>query len=90
VSGRVNVDDTSCCPAVPQCEVCGRVTEVVVATADTQVGVLCVTLCPVCAEFTLIPRMPTSVAAVRVGAHCVHLGITVDEMAAALDRGRER
>ena len=48
-------------------------------------GVLCLTLCPPCATFGEVPRVAVGTAARLVGHHCAHLGITVDDMAAALE-----
>jgi hypothetical protein len=47
--------------------------------------VLCLTLCPPCATFGEVPRVAVGTAARLVGHHCAHLGITVDDMAAALE-----
>ena len=41
----IDVDDTSRCPLAAECATCGSPTDFAVATADTPVGVLCLTLC---------------------------------------------
>jgi hypothetical protein len=40
---------------------------------------------PPCAAFGEVPRVAVGTAARLVGHHCAHLGITVDDMAAALE-----
>ncbi|MBC3191669.1 hypothetical protein H7X46_11415 [Pseudonocardia sp. C8] len=51
---------------------------------DTPVGVLCATLCGTCAETEHLPAFGSWMAAVAaVIEHCEHLGVTVDEAAAA-------
>jgi hypothetical protein len=86
----VNLDDTSSCPMGVRCESCGvERSNLRVCTATLRrIGVACLTLCPRCAGSGVVP--PVSVAtAVRLTAqHCLHLGITIDEMAVALESDR--
>jgi hypothetical protein len=50
-----------------------------VASADTPVGVICLTLCGSCAEAGALPRIPSWSAAIRrVHEHCEHIGRDVD------------
>jgi hypothetical protein len=71
------------CPLGDCCEVCGSGHELDVATYDTPVGVFCAT---VCAPYTTPAKAPPvrgwAQAVERVAAHCGHLGIDVDQMAA--------
>lgn len=81
----IDLFDTSNCPRGSRCERCGDSTaEHVVATMETPVGVLCLTLCPVCARAGEGPRLKLPTAARLVGDHCMHLGIDVDQMAEQL------
>jgi hypothetical protein len=58
--------------------------DLAVATADTALGVLCLTLCPRCAVPNVAPPVSVGTAVRLVGQHCAHLGIDVDEMAEIL------
>jgi hypothetical protein len=83
----VALDDTSACPLYPNCETCGASdpTELAVWPVDTgPLGVACVTLCGDCDP----PRWSLPHASRRVLAHCEHLGVDVDEAAAALEADR--
>jgi hypothetical protein len=56
-----------------------------VATYQTPVGVLCATICRACmAAGNPPPVRFWGQACERVGAHCQHLGIDLDQMAALL------
>lgn len=80
----VDLDDTRRCPAPDGCATCGAVDDLIVATAETPVGVLCVPLCGSCADAGDLPRWPSWTAAARdVISHCEHLGIDMDTAAAA-------
>lgn len=80
----MNLDDTSKCPTDSGCAACGAVDDLAVGTADTPVGVLCLTLCGSCAEAGDLPRFSSWTAAVScVIAHCEHLGVDLDQAAAA-------
>ena len=50
----------------------------------SRLGVACVTLCSWYAEDGAVPAAPVGAAARMAGAHAGHLGIDLDEMAAAL------
>lgn len=81
---RVNLDDTSRCPVAERCASCGSPDDLDVGTMDLPVGVCCTTLCGRCVEDHLLPRFPSWTAAVAaVIDHCEHLGVTIDEAAAA-------
>ena len=49
---------------------------------------MCLTLCRRCASFDGQILVSVSTGARLVGQHCQYLGITVDEMAAAMEAGR--
>lgn len=84
----VDLDNTAGCPVGVRCESCG--TEggpLAVETASAaRLGVMCLTLCLRCADSDVTPPVTVSTAARLVGQHCAHLGIDLDEMAAALER----
>ncbi len=77
------------CPRAGRCEACGSTQALEVATYQTPVGVFCATVCGACVDSGKAPPVRGWAQAVeRVGAHCEHLGIDVDEMAARLDAER--
>lgn len=83
----LDLDDTSRCPLGHRCESCGvERDDLTVATATTPLGVLCLTLCPRCASATTAPPVGVGTANRLVLAHCEHLGIDADQMAAAMER----
>ena len=53
-----------------------------------RLGVACLTLCPRCAGSGVVPPVSVGTAVRLTAQHCGHLGITVDEMAAALETDR--
>ncbi len=86
-----DLDDVSNCPLGEECSACGDrqfAEDLFVATVSTMVGVYCTTLCPLCTwrATTVLGSVPVAVAAQRSLEHCGHLGITVDEMAAAMEQ----
>jgi hypothetical protein len=91
----LNLDDTTNCPLGDRCAHCGTTGGLVVATFDTPIGVLCRTICGTCAADDA-PRNPFRFSlelnhVVRmVCDHCEHLGIDLDQMAAALDTERNQ
>lgn len=88
-----NLDDITRCPLGHRCESCGAERDdLAVDTATTPLGVLCLTLCPRCAAATAAPPVAVGTANRLVLAHCDHLGIDPDQMAAALraERGGAR
>jgi len=48
-----------------------------VSTADTSVGVLCVTLCDACEAVDVLPVLSPAEEATRVREHGEHLGVEV-------------
>lgn len=83
------LDDTARCPEAATCATCEGTTDLAVATVETTVGVYCTTLCGRCGEAGNMPRPPSWTAAIGlVMAHCDHLGIDADEMAALLEVDR--
>jgi hypothetical protein len=80
----IDLDSTIFCPQLLLCEGCQKATdELAVATFDTPVGVYCMTLCPACTEGGRWPVLSWSETALRVGDHCEHLGIDLDQAAEA-------
>jgi hypothetical protein len=78
------------CPHAGRCEACGTTRQLAVATYLTQVGVFCATVCDPCVDGAKAPPVRSWLEAFeRVGAHCEHLGIDLDQMAALLDREDE-
>jgi hypothetical protein len=78
------------CPLAAGCEVCGGGREPEVATYQTPVGVLCATVCRACVAAGNPPPIRSwGQACVRVGEHCQHLGIDLDQMAALLQAERQ-
>jgi hypothetical protein len=86
----VNLDDTSRCPVGHRCESCGtEAGPLAVETASAaRLGVMCLTLCRRCADSDVTPPVAVATAARLVGQHGAHLGIDLDEMAAAMKGGR--
>lgn len=88
MSAPVDPNDTSRCPLGVRCESCGvERADLTVETATTPLGVLCLTLCPRCAAADMAPPIAVGTAARLVGQHCEHLGIDLDEMSEAMQRG---
>lgn len=90
MTGRIDLDHTGNCPLGHRCESCGvERDDLAVETAGLgRLGVACLTLCPPCAGSGITPPVAVSTAVRLVGQHCQHLGITVDDMAAAMEAGR--
>jgi hypothetical protein len=77
------------CPLAARCEACGSGRELDVATYQTPVGVFCATVCGACVTAGKAPPVRSWLAAFeRVGAHCQHLGIDLDQMADLLQAER--
>ena len=75
------------CPRAGRCETCGATRRLEVATYQTPVGVFCATVCDPCVDARNAPPVRSWLEAFeRVGAHCEHLGIDLDQMGALLDR----
>lgn len=83
----VNLDDTSRCPQAKACERCGKAgpTVEVVMVGLAHLGVACASLCRGCRMYDRLPRWGVPESLQRIGEHCEHLGIDVDDMAAALE-----
>lgn len=78
------------CPRAGRCEACAAARDLEVATYQTPVGVFCATVCSPCVTAGMVPPVRSWGEAVwRVGAHCEHLGLDVDQMAAILQTERE-
>ena len=80
----IDLDSTAHCPIEDACAGCGgspalggRVLDVV--TAQSQVGVFCITVCARCSPEGW--EMPLSWVTLQVLNHCGHLGISSDTMA---------
>lgn len=93
MSALVDLDDTGRCPTDSACAGCGVPAGegvgggLVVVTAGTGVGVVCLSLCPACCEAGRVPRMAVVTAALAAVEHCEHLGIDLDQMAAVMESG---
>jgi hypothetical protein len=73
------------CPRAARCQACGTVRQLAVATYQTPVGVFCATVCHACVAAGNPPPVRSwGQACERVGAHCQHLGIDLDQMGALL------
>lgn len=78
--------NTRNCPRGGSCVVCGSTMDLAVETATTPVGVVCFERCEDCADGEEMPKLSWPEAVRRSGEHAVHLGIDVDQMAAAMER----
>jgi hypothetical protein len=85
----VNLDDTSRCPLGHRCEACGvERDDLAVCTAVMdRIGVARLTMCPRCAYSGVLPPVEVGTAVRLTMQHCLHLGITADDMDAILDGG---
>ena len=77
----MNLDDTRRCPVAPECEGCGGLDKLAVATGDTSVGVLCATLCDACEVADVLPIFGPAEETARVLEHGQHAGVDLDQMA---------
>jgi hypothetical protein len=79
------------CRRADRCEACGATRQLDLATYQTPVGVFCATVCGPCLDAGKAPPVRSWGGAIeRVGAHCQHLGIDLDQMAALLHPEREQ
>jgi hypothetical protein len=79
----IDLDDTSRCPGADACATCGAVSNLHLCTFSHLLGVHCSTLCGPCRRHTP-PPMTLGAAQRAVLGHCEHLGIDLDQMAAAI------
>ncbi|RSM65010.1 hypothetical protein DMH04_50095 [Kibdelosporangium aridum] len=92
--GIADLDDVTHCPQASQCHNCGGTNRLdTIMTFGTPIGVFCATMCTLCAldpDLAEITSFSLSIpdVMVRVMNHCSHLGITLDDMATALDAER--
>lgn len=80
-----DLDDTGNCPTGARCERCGASEGLSVRTAEIPLGVLCLTLCPICVRARDLPHMKLPTIARLVADHAAHLGVDVDEMPAGTE-----
>jgi hypothetical protein len=80
----VDLDDVSRCPLAKRCESCGERGDLELVTIGTPVGVYCFTVCAACVVAARFPKDWVRTAEL-VCRHCEHLGVDLDEMAAAAD-----
>lgn len=66
------------CPVDAECASCPSRTGLEVYEADTPVGILCMTLCEVCADNHEMPNYGWGQAARMVLEHCGHRGVDAD------------
>jgi hypothetical protein len=72
---------SAACPLAGRCEACGTTRALEVATYQAPVGVFCATVCGRCLSVGMAPPVRSwGQACERVGAHCQHLGIDLDQM----------
>ena len=83
----IGLIDMSSCPRGTRCESCGTESaDLVVHVVElAPLGLACMTWCAACAASDVQPPVAVSTAARLVQQHCAHLGIDLDEVAAALD-----
>lgn len=86
MSGEVWLGVVDACPLAESCLVCGSVMDLARETFETPVGIGCITLCDGCADEGKLPSLSWPQAIDLSGRHAVHLGIDVDQMAAAMER----
>jgi hypothetical protein len=90
VTGPDPLGPTRRCPRADRCEACGTTRRLDVATYQTPVGVFCATICDPCVDTRNAPPVRSWVEAFeRVGAHCGHLAIDLDQMGALLHREQQ-
>lgn len=89
MSGEVWLGVVDACPLADECLVCKSTTDLARETVDTPVGVCCITRCEDCADDEKLPNLSWPQAVILSGEHAGHLGIDVDQMAAAMEAERE-
>lgn len=80
----IDLSDTHACEPAARCAACFDPQAGAVRTATTPVGVICLTLCPACTAAGTLPRIGVAQAVTMSLEHCRHLGITADQMEAAM------
>jgi hypothetical protein len=78
---HIDLDNIDNCPSTGLCAGCEAETDLRPSIVSTPVGVYCTTLCEECIEADRLPKLSYLSAYEAVGEHCVHLGITLDDMA---------
>jgi len=90
MAGGDPLGPSAACPRAGRCEACGATRHLEVAAYETPVGVFCATVCWRCLHIGNPPPVRSwGQACERVGAHCQHLGIDLDQMADLLQAKRE-
>ena len=86
MSSYVDVDDVTRCPQAATCERCGQSDSTMeVVTVDlAHLGVACASICQYCLDGDRLPRWDVPSSVRRIGNHCEHLGVTVDDMAESI------
>ena len=87
---NADLDDVSRCPLGVRCASCGiERDDLQVRTVELgRLGVACLTMCERCAESDVAPPVTVGTAARLTLQHCIHLGITIDDMAEAMEADR--
>lgn len=86
MTGEVFLGNVQGCPRGEACVTCGSTMDLAVETATTQAGVFCFTRCEDCFDDEKMPKLSLPAAVDLSAAHCRHLGIDADQMAAAMER----
>jgi hypothetical protein len=79
---------TARCPLGVRCEACGAEEETLVVRTlgCPRFGIMCLTMCQLCASNTVLPPVSVGTAERLVVQHCKHLGIDRETMDAVLHR----
>jgi hypothetical protein len=89
MSGPDSLGPSAACPRAGRCEACGTTHALEVATYQTPVGVFCATVCWRCLSTGMAPPVRSwGQECERVGDHCQHLGLDLDQMADVLEAER--
>jgi hypothetical protein len=89
MAGPDRLGPSAACPWVGRCEACGTTRAPEVATYQTPVGAFCATVCGRCLRVGMAPAVRSwGQACERVGDHCQHLGLDLDQMADLLEAER--
>lgn len=82
----IDLDSVEACELAARCAGCAANDGLAVQTATTPVGVVCLTLCPSCTDAGKLPRFGMAEGVKMSLEHCRHLGITADQMDAAMEQ----